>query len=82
MKNKVTYFMRCEYCGEKTEYIARMKNVNNTLTDKDIRKLISIHSELPQKVDYCEACKMETLQTRVAWKGTIKQLIESSEGDK
>jgi len=71
MKNKITYFIKCEYCNKNTEYIARMENVNNTLSDKDIRKLIAMHSESPQTVQYCEHCKLETLQTRVAWTGTI-----------
>lgn len=71
MKKKITYFMRCEHCNENTEYIARMKNVNNTLSDTNIRRLIAIHSESPQTVQYCEHCKLETLQTRTAWTGTL-----------
>lgn len=71
MKAKITYFMRCEYCNKITEYIAREKNVNSDLTDKDIQKLICIHFEHPQEMRYCEYCKMDTLQTRVAWRGLL-----------
>ncbi len=71
MKKKITYFMRCEFCHENIEYIARANNVNIGLTDQDIRKLIGEHSTYPQGVQYCEHCKMETLQTRIAWKGTL-----------
>lgn len=71
MKNKITYIVRCEFCNEKTEYIARMGNVNNSLSDKDIRKMVSIYSENSKIVQYCDHCKLETLQTRIAWRGTL-----------
>lgn len=71
MKRKITYFMRCEFCNEKTEYLARDKCVNSMISDNDIRKMMSIYLENSKTVAYCEHCEMETLQTRIAWKGTL-----------
>ena len=71
MQLKITYFMRCEYCTKITEYVARDKNVNEGLTDKDIRRMVYLRLEMPKEIAYCRHCGLETLQTRVAWEGTI-----------
>ncbi len=71
MKHMITYFLKCEYCGKISEYIVRDKNVNKELTDSDIRKMISMYHESPTNISYCYGCELETLQTRVAWGGTL-----------
>lgn len=63
--------MKCHHCNKSFEFIARDKSVNECLTNKDIMRMIGIYLESPNQVMYCEHCKMETLQTRTAWKGTI-----------
>jgi len=71
MHLKVSYIMRCEYCREEKEYTVRDLNVHKDLTDKDIRKMMSVYTETPQLIRYCPCCELETLQTRVAWIGTV-----------
>ena len=63
--------MKCEYCQTITEYTTRDKDVNHDLSDKDIRNMVAIYSDSPQQVYYCDHCGYETLQTRVAWSGTL-----------
>ena len=62
--------MRCEYCHNITEYLARVANNNKNITNNDIYKIISLYSENPTTVQYYDYCKLRTLQTRIAWKGT------------
>ena len=69
MEDKITYIMRCGYCDKTDEFIARNKNINNTITDDDIRRMMSLES--PTRIEYCSHCKLETLQTKVAWRGTL-----------
>ena len=68
MKNKVTYFNKCMHCGETTEFIGRDKNVNEVLTDSDIYRIMSMHTDNIYEQHYCKYCKMQTLQMRTAWK--------------
>ena len=67
MKEKVKCYRKCLKCGEIEPYIMRDKNVNNTLTDKDIHFIISNSVDSPYEIDHCECCDIQTLQMSVGW---------------
>lgn len=71
MKKKVTYFVRCEHCKKTEEFIMRAGNVNSDMSDTDILQIMVNNADHPHEIKYCEKCKMETLQTTTAWKGTV-----------
>lgn len=57
---------KCEHCGEDMVWLLRRSNVNNTITDDDIRGIAS--RGLGDKMhEWCENCNMFTLQTVVAF---------------
>lgn len=62
---------KCEHCGETMVWLLRRSNVNDTLTDEDIRNIAT--RGLGQKMEeWCENCDMFTLQTVVAYNLTPK----------
>jgi hypothetical protein len=71
MNKQIIYILRCEFCGNETEFIQRDESINSKLTDNDIRMSIAAHAQEPYEAQYCDSCEMETLQKRIAWQGTI-----------
>lgn len=67
MKQQVTYLKKCLKCDNVEKYIMRDHNVNSDLTDKDIYMLIANDVKSPLDSDWCEKCKMHTLQMKVGW---------------
>lgn len=62
-QNKIS---KCEHCGGDMVWLLRRSNVNNTLTDDDIRSIAQ--RGLGDKMqEWCESCNMFTLQTVVAY---------------
>jgi len=69
--NSVSYIMRCDNCNEEIQYIVRNSTTNENLSYRDIRHIVSIKEPIQYK--YCHNCNLETRQTIIAWKGTLKE---------
>lgn len=62
-QNKIS---KCEHCGKDIVWLLRRKNVNQGLTDDDIRS-IAVTGLGNKMQEWCENCNMFTLQTVVAY---------------
>ncbi len=76
MKDKITFYMRCEFCNRMTEYLLRDNNTNQELTDREIDLFISVKDENHNVFKVCNHCELLSLQTRVAWSGANDALNE------
>lgn len=65
MNTRVIEYTKCMKCGKEQGYIRRDTNINPKVTDADIHTIIA-NAEVYTK-QWCDKCRMQTLQMRVAW---------------